>query len=112
MFVESVWFKCLILHLCLQVVFPFIKQCFHDILFKLVEKTKQIFVFIKIGTLFATTSLTNGCLRGHMIFLLLINFLGFDWQPKQMTIGLFKTSKNINQTLAINMMKVLDQYGL
>jgi hypothetical protein len=47
-----------------------------------------------------------------MIFLLLINFLGFDWQPKQVIIGLFKASKNTSQTLAINMMKLLDQYGL
>jgi hypothetical protein len=45
-----------------------------------------------------------GCLRGHMIYLLLLfNFVGFDWQPKQMTINLFEATKTINQTLAINL---------
>ncbi len=46
------------------------------------------------------------------IFALVINFLGFDWQPKQVTIGLFKAIKITRQTLANNLTKLLDQYGL
>jgi hypothetical protein len=26
------------------------------------------------------------------IFVIVMNFLGFDWQPKQITIGLFKAT--------------------
>ncbi len=31
----------------------------------------------------------------HNIFALVINFLGFDWQPKHVTIGLFEAIKII-----------------
>jgi hypothetical protein len=41
--------------------------------------------------------------KGVGIFALVINILGFDWQPKQMTINLFEATKTINQTLAINL---------
>jgi len=44
----------------------------------------------------------------HDIFAIVINFLGFDWQPKQVIIGLFKTTKTIGQTLANNLTKLLD----
>jgi hypothetical protein len=42
------------------------------------------------------------------IFAIVINFLGFDWQPKQVTIGLFEATKNIRQTLVNNLTKLLD----
>ncbi len=44
----------------------------------------------------------------HDIFALVINFLGFDWQPKQLTIGLFEAIKTIKQTLANNLTKLID----
>jgi hypothetical protein len=43
----------------------------------------------------------------HDIFALVINFLGFDWQPKQVTIGLFEATKTIGQALANNLIKLL-----
>ncbi len=46
-----------------------------------------------------------------MIFLLLINFLGLDQQPKHVTIGLFEATKITNQALATNLTKLFDQYG-
>ncbi len=53
---------------------------------------KQVYGLPKLKhCISTTTSLTYGCPGGHMVFLLLINFLGFDWQPKQVTIGLVKT---------------------
>jgi hypothetical protein len=49
-------------------------------------------------------ALIYGCLRGQMIYLLLlINFVGFDWQLKQMIINLFETTKTTNQTLVIKL---------
>jgi len=32
---------------------------------------------------------------------LVVNFLGSDWWPKHMTIGLFKTTKTTSQALAV-----------
>ncbi len=48
----------------------------------------------------------------HDIFDLVINFLGFDWQPKQITIGLFEAIEIIKQALTNNLTKLFDQYGL
>ncbi len=48
----------------------------------------------------------------HDIFALVINFLGFDWQPKQVTIGLFETTKIIKITSSKNLTNLFDQYGL
>jgi hypothetical protein len=48
----------------------------------------------------------------HDIFTLVLNFVGFYWQPKQMVISLFKAIKTIDQTLASKLVKLLNQYGL
>jgi hypothetical protein len=42
LFVGSMWLKCLVLHLCSRVSFPFKKQFSQDILPCLMEKTKQL----------------------------------------------------------------------
>jgi hypothetical protein len=46
------------------------------------------------------------------IFAVVINFLDESWQPKKVTIGLFEAIKTIGQTLARNLIKFLDSYGL
>jgi hypothetical protein len=46
------------------------------------------------------------------VFALVINFLGNDWQPKHITIGLFETTKTNGQTLVRSLIKLLDKYGL
>ncbi len=43
-FVESVWLKRLVLQLCPHVQFPFQKLFSNIVLFKLVEKTKEMYV--------------------------------------------------------------------
>jgi hypothetical protein len=48
----------------------------------------------------------------HDIFVLVINFLGFDQQPKQITIGLFETIKTTMQALVNNSIQLFFQYGL
>jgi len=40
--------------------------------------------------------------RAHDVFALVFNFLGKDWVPKHITIGLFETSKTFKQTLKNN----------
>ncbi len=42
---------------------------------------------------------------------LVIIFWGFDWQPKQVTNGLFEVIKTIGQIVTNNLTKLLDQYG-
>ncbi len=46
------------------------------------------------------------------IFALVKNFLGVDWQPKHIIIGLFKASETIGWVLAKNSIALLDEYGL
>jgi hypothetical protein len=69
-FVESVWFKRLILHLSPRVVFPSRKQFSQEILLNLVEKTKQVYVLPKlIDCIFAIISFDLWMSKGmHDIF--------------------------------------------
>jgi hypothetical protein len=48
----------------------------------------------------------------YNVFALVINFLSNDWQPKHVTIGLFEAIETTSQTLARNLTKLLDKYGL
>jgi hypothetical protein len=79
-----------------------------------VEKTKQVYVLPKlIDYISSTISFDLWMLKGvHDICAFVINFLGSNWQPKHITIGLFKVTKNIGQTLVNNLTKLFDQYGL
>ncbi len=72
------------------------------------EKTKQIYVLWKLTNfIFATTSFDLWMLKGaNDIYVFVINFLGYDWQPKQVTIGLFEVIETIGQTLAKNLTKI------
>jgi hypothetical protein len=78
------------------------------------EKTKQIYVLPKLTYCISTTTsfdlwMSKGA---HDIFVLIINVLGSNWQPKQITIGLFEATRIIKQALANNLTKLVDQYGL
>jgi hypothetical protein len=60
-----------------------------------------------------TTSVDLWMSKGvHDKFTFVINFLGFDWQSKQITIGSFERIEIIRQTLTNNLTKLFDQYGL
>ncbi len=48
----------------------------------------------------------------HDIFAFVINLLGYDWQPKQITIDFFEATKIIGQKLVNNLTNFFDQYGL
>jgi hypothetical protein len=43
-----------------------------------------------------------------MIFCISCGFLGKDWMPKQITIGLFETFETSRQTLARNLQEFLE----
>ncbi len=49
---------------------------------------------------------------GHDIFVLVIYFLGDDWQPKHTTLGLFESTNATKQSLAKKLTKLLDSYAL
>ncbi len=80
-FVESVWFKRLILHLFHRVVFPFRKQFIQEILPNLVQKMKQVYVLPKvIDCIYVIASFDLWMSKGaHDIFTFGIKFLGSDW---------------------------------
>ncbi len=94
---EIVWFKRLILHMFPKVVFPSTKQFFQEILPILVEKIKQVYVLPNLTNYISlTTSFDLWMSKGaHDIFVFVINFLGSNWQPKQISIGLFEATKII-----------------
>ncbi len=48
----------------------------------------------------------------HDIFALVINFLGNDWQPKHITLGIFEPTNIIGQTLAKKLTGLLNNYAL
>jgi len=63
---------------------------------------------------FQLQALICGCQKLEMIFLiaLAIHFLGDDWQPKHITLGLFEPTNTTRQTLAKKMIELLDSYAL
>jgi len=113
-FVESVWFKHLVLQLCPHVQFPFRKLFSKNILPKLVEKTKEIYLLPLLNDCnYVTANFDSWMSKGaHDVFILVKNNSGFDWKPKHVTIGLFKATKTTRQVLAKNLIKRLNVYGL
>jgi hypothetical protein len=97
-------------------LFLFIKkQIYHESLPGLLEKTKQVgYVLPSLTKCHSTTSSYDLWMSkaGHDVFALVINFLGVDWQPKHITLGLSKPIDNSGQTLAKNLTKLMDSYAL
>jgi hypothetical protein len=113
-FVESVWLKHLTMHLCPKLNFPSKRQFSQEILLGLVKKTSQMYVFLALVEChFATMSFDLQMFkRAYDVFALVIKFLGSDWQPKHVTIGLFKAIETTSQALARKLIELLDKYGL
>ncbi len=68
------------------------------------EETKETYVFLLLNDCScATANFDLWMSKGpHDVFVLVIIFLGSDWKPKHVTIGLFKVVKTIGQALARN----------
>jgi hypothetical protein len=69
--------------------------------------------FLHWEIVFSTTSNSDLWMSkgAYDVFALVINFLSIDWQPKHVTIGLFKAIEIIGQTLARSLTQFLDKYG-
>jgi hypothetical protein len=73
-----------------------------------------MYVFLALAKChFAITSFDMWMSKGtYDGFALIFNCLGNDWQPKHVTIGLFEVIETISQALAINLIELLEKYGL
>jgi len=91
-FVESVWLKHLVLQLCHCVQFPSRKLFSNIILHELVEKTKETYVLPLLnGYNCVIANFDLWMSKGaHDVFVLVIIFLGSNWNPKHVTLGLFE----------------------
>jgi hypothetical protein len=104
-FVENQWLKCFSLHLCLIVVLPPRKK-FHKRF--CLSWRKKLYVLPCLAKCFFATSFYLWMSKGiYDSFALVINFLGTNWQPKHITIGLFETMDTYGQTLAKDLIELL-----
>jgi hypothetical protein len=69
---------------------------------KLEENTKETYVFPLLNDRScAIASFDLWMSKGaHDVFVLVINFLGSNWKPKHVTVGLFEAVKITRQALA------------
>ncbi len=113
-FVENIWLKCFVMHLCPKIVFPLKKTFSQEILVDLVEKMKQEYMLPKLKQCYSViTSFDLWMSKGaHDVFTLVINFLNEKWQPKHVTIGLFEANETIGQAMARNLTELLNKYDL
>jgi hypothetical protein len=49
---------------------------------------------------------------GHDVFIFIIFFLGSNWKPKHLILGLFELAKTTRQALAISLIELLVAYVL
>jgi hypothetical protein len=80
-FVESMWLKCLILHLCPKLNYPYRRQFSQEILLRLVEKTSYQYVILAlVDYFFATASFDLWMSKeAYDVFASIINFWSDDW---------------------------------
>jgi hypothetical protein len=80
-FVESMWLKCLILHLCPKLNYPSRRQFSQEILLRLVEKTSYQYVILAlVDYFFATASFDLWMSKeAYDVFASIINFWSDDW---------------------------------
>jgi hypothetical protein len=109
---KSQQLKIFSLHLCPRVVLPFRRPFSRNILSKLVEKIKQLYVLLALADCYyVTTSFDLWMSKGaYDIHALVIKFLGFDWQPKHIAIGLFEAFDTSRHALPKDLIKLLCKY--
>jgi hypothetical protein len=89
----------------LRLVFPFRKVFREEVLSNLVGKTKSLYVLLSLfDYLSNTTTFDLWMLMGvHDVFALVVNFINVDWQPKQVTIGLFEATEITNEAMVVKL---------
>jgi len=77
------------MHLCPRIVLSK-NRFFKELLSKLVEKTKQLYVLTTLAKCHSAIISVDLCILkvGHDIFALVIKFLKVYWQPKHIALGL------------------------
>ncbi len=73
------------------------------------EKFKQLYVLLALVDYcyYVTTSFDLWMSKwAYDIYALVINFLGFDWQPKHIAIGLFQASYTSRHALTKVIMQI------
>jgi len=113
-FVQSVWLNCLVLQLCPCVQFLFRKLFSNKILPELLEKTKETYVLPLLNDYNSVIANFDLWMSKGVcdVFILVIIFLGSDWKPKHVTLGLFEAVEIIKHTLIRILIELLDGYGL
>jgi len=78
----------------------------------LFEKIKQLYVLLSLADCYyVTTNFDLWMSKGaYDIYALVIKFLGFDWQPKHIAIGLFEASDTSKHALPKDLIKLLCKY--
>jgi hypothetical protein len=94
--------------------FPFLKLFSNIVLFELVENFKETYVLPLLNDYSCAIANFNLWMsKGtHDVFDLVINFLRSNQKPKHVILGLFEVVETIGQTLAKNLIKLLDACGL
>ncbi len=112
-FIEIQWLKRFSLHLCPKVVLPSTKQFSEEILSKL-EKKKQLYVLPTLANCYSITTSFDLWMskEAYELFALVINFLGTNWQPKHIAIGLFGAFDTSWHALTKDLTKLLKTYDL
>jgi hypothetical protein len=103
-----------VLQLCPCVQFLFQKLFSNTIFPELVEKTKETYVLPLLNDY--SCIITNFDLwmskGARDVFILVIIFLGSNWKPKHVTLGLVEAVETIRHVMIRNIIELLDAYGL
>jgi hypothetical protein len=92
---------------------PFPKIISYNVLPNLVEKIKQIYFCLLNKCYCVIASVDLWVFKGaHDVFALVINFLGLNWKPKQIILGLFEVVEITRKALIKNLIHILDAYSL
>ncbi len=112
--VESQWLKMFSLHLCSKVVLPSKIQFSKEILPKLVEKIKQLYVLPTLAyCYFVIVSFDLWMSKmAYDIFALVTNLLRADCQPKHIAVGLLEAFDASGHALTKYIIKLLGNFDL
>ncbi len=93
--------------LCLRVQFLSQKLFSNTVLPELVEKIKETYVLPLLNDCSCVTACFDLWMSkgAHDVF------LGSNWKPKHVTLGLFKTIETTRQAFAKNLIEFLNEYG-
>jgi hypothetical protein len=110
---ESIWLHQMAYMLCPRVALPSKKMFVEEVLFTLMERTLMTYVQPTLATCLSTTCTFDLWMfaKVHNVFVV-VNFLSNNWEPKHVTINLFKAIETNGATMAIKLRALLDKFFL